>query len=400
MICELLQKLARKGKTVISTIHSPSSAAFAFFDRLILMCDGNIVYQGEAKSVTRYFNMMGMKINKYQNPADFFMKILTISYPKTDEDQIKLDKLNNNYAQIQAPEVTKSIIELQMPELDESELHVQAAPWCLQFEMLNWRNFLLAQREPKVFLSRVLQNVVIALLTIAIYWDVGRQEERTTYILDITGSIFFITIFQMISPFFSTNMTFQIERPVFLREQAAKMYSISAYFTSKNIIEVPLTILLPLIMLCLVYWSIGYAPGADNFFMFYVALLFLNQAATGMGYFLSAICNNMVQASSLGPLLHIPMIQFSGLFANLGTISVAYRWLQWFSVMRYANEACMRAIWRDNVLVNGTDPDHDIFEHLTYTIGYGNCILGLFLLAIFFRCLSVYCLKKKISKFQ
>lgn len=43
-IIKLLHKLARKGKTVISTIHSPSSNSFQLFDRLILMCDGHIVY--------------------------------------------------------------------------------------------------------------------------------------------------------------------------------------------------------------------------------------------------------------------------------------------------------------------------------------------------------------------
>jgi ABC-type multidrug transport system ATPase subunit len=44
-ICQLLSNLARtKGKTVISTIHSPSSQAFYFFDRLILMADGHIMY--------------------------------------------------------------------------------------------------------------------------------------------------------------------------------------------------------------------------------------------------------------------------------------------------------------------------------------------------------------------
>ena len=44
-IVKLLKNLARKrGKTVVSTIHQPSSEAFATFDRLILMCDGYIVY--------------------------------------------------------------------------------------------------------------------------------------------------------------------------------------------------------------------------------------------------------------------------------------------------------------------------------------------------------------------
>lgn len=43
-IVKLLNDLARTGKIVISTIHQPSSEAFALFDRLILMCDGYIVY--------------------------------------------------------------------------------------------------------------------------------------------------------------------------------------------------------------------------------------------------------------------------------------------------------------------------------------------------------------------
>lgn len=44
-ICRLLKKLAQdKGKTVISTINSPSSEAFYYFDRLILMADGHIMY--------------------------------------------------------------------------------------------------------------------------------------------------------------------------------------------------------------------------------------------------------------------------------------------------------------------------------------------------------------------
>ena len=48
-ICRILQTLAReKGKTIISTIHQPSSQSFALFDRLILMADGHIVYQGPA----------------------------------------------------------------------------------------------------------------------------------------------------------------------------------------------------------------------------------------------------------------------------------------------------------------------------------------------------------------
>lgn len=41
---KLLRSQARKGKTIIATIHSPSTEAFYLFDKLILMTDGYIVY--------------------------------------------------------------------------------------------------------------------------------------------------------------------------------------------------------------------------------------------------------------------------------------------------------------------------------------------------------------------
>jgi ABC-type multidrug transport system ATPase subunit len=41
---KLLRKYARRGKTIIATIHSPGSEAFGLFDKLILMTEGYIVY--------------------------------------------------------------------------------------------------------------------------------------------------------------------------------------------------------------------------------------------------------------------------------------------------------------------------------------------------------------------
>jgi ATP-binding cassette subfamily G (WHITE) protein 2 len=82
-ICKILQDLAHnQGKTVISTIHQPSSEAFFFFDRLLLMCDGYTVYQGRAKNAPRYFSEIGYPISGFCNPADKFMAVLSINYPK------------------------------------------------------------------------------------------------------------------------------------------------------------------------------------------------------------------------------------------------------------------------------------------------------------------------------
>ncbi|EGZ16794.1 soluble type ABC transporter, partial [Phytophthora sojae] len=54
-----LQQLAREGRTVITTVHQPSSELFTLFDTLYLLCDGVTVYNGKASDAVAYFAELG-----------------------------------------------------------------------------------------------------------------------------------------------------------------------------------------------------------------------------------------------------------------------------------------------------------------------------------------------------
>jgi len=62
----------------------------------------------------------------------------------------------------------------------------------------------------------------------------------------MSGAIFFIIVGQLMGFYFGSILTFQIERPVFLREQANNLYSPLPYFIAKNAVEVPVAIITPL----------------------------------------------------------------------------------------------------------------------------------------------------------
>jgi len=51
------------------------------------MMDGYIVYQGLTKDSTSYFAKMGMICPSRTNPSDYYMRILSVNYPKTEEDE-------------------------------------------------------------------------------------------------------------------------------------------------------------------------------------------------------------------------------------------------------------------------------------------------------------------------
>ena len=88
-ICRALSKLAwEKNKTIVATIHQPSSKAFSYCDRLILLSDGHVVYQGLALETSDYFGYQ--KDGKRHNPCDIFMRDLSVNYPKQQEDEDKI----------------------------------------------------------------------------------------------------------------------------------------------------------------------------------------------------------------------------------------------------------------------------------------------------------------------
>lgn len=55
-LVKTLKMLASKGKTIICTIHQPASDTFALFDKLLLLSEGRVAYNGEAQNVANYFS--------------------------------------------------------------------------------------------------------------------------------------------------------------------------------------------------------------------------------------------------------------------------------------------------------------------------------------------------------
>lgn len=67
-----LKAFARDGKrTIVMSIHQPSSHVFMAFDKVLLMGKGHMVYAGAPDKVVGYFGAMGYECPQYYNPSDF-----------------------------------------------------------------------------------------------------------------------------------------------------------------------------------------------------------------------------------------------------------------------------------------------------------------------------------------
>lgn len=93
----------------------------------------------------------------------------------------------------------------------------------------------------------------MGLLCLALFWGQDSYMEARSLI----GGLFFISVSMIFGNMMPTILTFQIERPVFLREQANRMYNVVPYYFAKVFIDVPIVGLSAILFVTMCYFGIG-----------------------------------------------------------------------------------------------------------------------------------------------
>ncbi|CAG0883696.1 unnamed protein product [Darwinula stevensoni] len=78
-IVKMMQELSRRGKTVICTIHQPSSRIFSLFTNIMFLVEGRLACHGPKEDVLQFFTSIGHECPSRYNPADFLINVLAMA---------------------------------------------------------------------------------------------------------------------------------------------------------------------------------------------------------------------------------------------------------------------------------------------------------------------------------
>ena len=84
--------------------------------------------------------------------------------------------------------------------------------------------------------------------------------------------MFFLLVSTFMQHYLPSLIVFQAERPILLKEVQSKLYGVCPYFLTRVLVEMPLTLIVPLLFTALVYFAIGFTTSVTHFFEFYLVI--------------------------------------------------------------------------------------------------------------------------------
>ncbi|KAF2289585.1 hypothetical protein GH714_037309 [Hevea brasiliensis] len=353
-IVQMLQDIAEAGKTVVTTIHQPSSRLFHKFDKLILLGKGSLLYFGQASEAMSYFSSIGCNPLIAMNPAEFLLDLANgnindVSVPSELEDKVQTEdsdtetrngkpspKNVHEYLvgayETRVAEKEKKKLMVPIPLDEEVKLKVSSpkrqwgASWWEQYTILFCRG-IKERRHDYFSWLRITQVLSTAIILGLLWWQSDSSSPKG--LQDQAGLLFFIAVFWGFFPVFTAIFTFPQERAMLNKERAAEMYRLSAYFLARTTSDLPLDLILPVLFLVVVYFMAGLKMSAGPFFLSLLTVFLCIVAAQGLGLAIGATLMDLKKATTLASVTVMTFMLAGGYFVKKVPIFVA--WIRYMS---------------------------------------------------------------------
>ncbi|KAK1311462.1 ABC transporter G family member 26 [Acorus calamus] len=416
-LLQILQKIARGGRTVIMTIHQPSSRMFHMFDKLLLIAEGHPLYHGKARDCLAYFSSLGFVAEIAMNPAEFLLDLATghvndISVPEglggcqdaQEHEREVIKYLQWKYKTELEPK-EKEEIHRSRKASRQLQMAVQVKKdwtlsWMEQFIILAKRTY--RERWRDYFdVLRLIQAIGVAVLLGLLWWKSKSGTEAQ--LRDQVGLLFYICIFWTSTSIFGAVYVFPFEKVYLVKERKADMYKLSVYYVCSTLSDMVTHVLYPSIFMAILYFMADFHRTSSCFFMTLFAVLLIVITGQGAGELFGSAILSIKRAGLVASMFVMLILLIGGYYVQ--HIPKFMRWMRYASFIHYGFRLLLKVQYGgyrvyecDSTTGSGCRSLQSSPSFDTVDLNGGRDEIWIMLaMALAYRVAAYFCLKKRIS---
>ncbi|KAK7923503.1 ABC transporter [Apiospora marii] len=344
-----LKTLAKKGRTIITTIHQPRSEIWDLFDNLVILSRGRPVFSGPMHECVPWFAQMGFDLPPFVNPAEFTVDIAAVDNrtPELEEETTaRVTRLQEAWAEAVPSKFNSKNSAVASESNSKRPKPQQHASFLRQVRVLTDRTLKVTLRDPMGITGSLLEAILMAIITGYIFYDLPRDQPG---IRSRQGALYTSVGLQgyLFLMFETYRLTMDV--PTFDREHSEGCVTALPFILSRRIArffteDVPV----PFLYSVIYYFMAGFDREVGKFFTFFSIVLLNHYIAVTLAMTSVAAVRNFPGASLIGNLTYTLQSMACGYFVQSNTIPVYVRWLKYVTYTYYAFGALCGNEFQDN----------------------------------------------------
>ncbi|XP_071718388.1 ABC transporter G family member 29-like [Rutidosis leptorrhynchoides] len=335
--------------TVFMSLLQPSPETFNLFDDIILLSQGQIIYQGPREHITEFFESLGFTCPERKGIADFLQEVIS----RKDQEQYWADK-SKSYTYVSVSQFKDHFERFHVGHELQKELLVPYNKNESNKSALVFKNYLvlkkdlfkasfdkevlLIKRTAVVYIAKTLQISFVAIIGATMFLRTRMHSRNEDDGALYVGALLFVLIINMFNGFPELPMT--IERlPVLYKHRDLRFHPTWAYTVPTILLRVPISLIESTVWTILTYYVIGFAPEASRFFKYFLVTFLIQQMASGIFRLVAAVCRTMTIANTAGTLFLESTFLLGGIILPKDRIPDWWQWAYWVSPLSYGFNA-------------------------------------------------------------
>lgn len=396
----VLKTLAQAGRTIICTIHQPSTMLYELFNHVYLVVNGHCMYRSVPGDTVDYFARQGLQCPKYHNPADYMMEVVTKEYGNYDEQLIVASE---RFAEPNdKTHLMKSSCDMTQKTFDQPMILTSQPTELMRFWILLQRCAILAYRDRTTMHVKLIFHALVAVLLGLFYEHAGDDASKTISNLSF---LFVSAVYMYYTGLMPGVLKFPMEIEILRKERFNNWYQLRTYYMAMLACSIPLQIIFAFIYSFISYFMSSQPLEASRFSMYLLIAILTNSISESMGLGFGAVFNP-INGTFVASIITCIMLSLTGFLVFFKHMTSFMSYISHLNVMRYVFDGLVQSVYGNNreklrcstnychwrvpsMILDELDMNKSIFWiDVTVLFGY----------LLFFQLLAYILLKKRLSR--